>query len=86
MTVLAKMVKAVGIPELVMLCALMFATNFLMGICIEYLWALWFLVRFIYDSVKYQGLALAVSFICIALTDKESAAKLKIAESPPEEG
>jgi len=34
----------------------------------EYLWPFWLLVRSIYDSFKYQGLAFSVFFICIALT------------------
>ncbi|KAI1294976.1 Macoilin [Halotydeus destructor] len=34
----------------------------------EYLWPFWLLVRSVYDSFKYQGLAFSVFFVIVALT------------------
>ena len=34
----------------------------------EFLWPFYLLVRSVYDSFKYQGVAFSVFFICIALT------------------
>jgi len=54
--------------KLLMLWALVLATDYLLEFRFEYLWPFWLLVRSIYDSFKYQGLAFSVFFICIALT------------------
>ncbi|KAL4705809.1 hypothetical protein ACJJTC_006529 [Scirpophaga incertulas] len=34
----------------------------------EFLWPFWMMLRSVYDSFKYQGIAFSVFFICIALT------------------
>merc|ERR1719361_327243 len=54
--------------KLLLLWALVLATDYLLEFRFEYLWPFWLLVRSIYDSFKYQGLAFSVFFICIALT------------------
>ncbi|XP_071505830.1 macoilin-like isoform X1 [Diadema antillarum] len=42
--------------------------DFLLEFRFEYLWPVWLLLRSIYDSYKYQGLAFSVFFIFIAFT------------------
>jgi len=54
--------------KLLMLWILVLAADYLLEFRFEYLWPFWLLVRSIYDSFKYQGLAFSVFFICIALT------------------
>merc|ERR1719361_1601895 len=54
--------------KLLLLWALVLATDYLLEFRFEYLWPFWLLVRSIYDSFKYQGLAFSVFFICIAIT------------------
>merc|ERR1719361_1207621 len=54
--------------KLLLLWALVLAADYLLEFRFEYLWPFWLLVRSIYDSFKYQGLAFSVFFICIALT------------------
>jgi len=54
--------------KLLLLWVLVLATDYLLEFRFEYLWPFWLLVRSIYDSFKYQGLAFSVFFICIALT------------------
>jgi len=54
--------------KLLLLWLLVLAADYLLEFRFEYLWPFWLLVRSIYDSFKYQGLAFSVFFICIALT------------------
>merc|ERR1711936_1109357 len=54
--------------KLLFLWILVLAADYLLEFRFEYLWPFWLLVRSIYDSFKYQGLAFSVFFICIALT------------------
>jgi len=54
--------------KLLLLWVLVLAADYLLEFRFEYLWPFWLLVRSIYDSFKYQGLAFSVFFICIALT------------------
>jgi hypothetical protein len=54
--------------KLLLLWILVLAADYLLEFRFEYLWPFWLLVRSIYDSFKYQGLAFSVFFICIALT------------------
>ncbi|XP_022094783.1 macoilin-like [Acanthaster planci] len=42
--------------------------DFILEFRFEYLWPLWLLLRSIYDSYRYQGLAFSVVFIFIAFT------------------
>ncbi|KAK3924044.1 Macoilin-1 [Frankliniella fusca] len=48
--------------------ALVLLADFLLEFRFEYLWPFYLLLRSVYDSFKYQGLAFSVFFICIALT------------------
>ncbi|XP_014232654.1 macoilin-1-like isoform X2 [Trichogramma pretiosum] len=48
--------------------AMVLAADFLLEFRFEFLWPFWLLIRSVYDSFKYQGLAFSVFFICIALT------------------
>jgi len=54
--------------KLLFLWILVLVADYLLEFRFEYLWPFWLLVRSIYDSFKYQGLAFSVFFICIALT------------------
>ncbi|XP_053201891.1 macoilin-like isoform X2 [Panonychus citri] len=42
--------------------------DFILEFRFEYLWPFWLLLRSVYDSFKYQGLAFSVFFVFIALT------------------
>ncbi|CAG0881476.1 unnamed protein product [Cyprideis torosa] len=42
--------------------------DFLLDFRFEFLWPLWCLLRSVYDSYRYQGLAFSAFFVCIALT------------------
>lgn len=48
--------------------ALVLMADFILEFRFEYLWPFWLLVRSVYDSFKYQGLAFSVFFVCIAIT------------------
>lgn len=48
-------------------CLVLFA-DFLLEFRFEYLWPFWLLIRSVYNSFKYQGLAFSIFFIFIALT------------------
>ncbi|GFN80810.1 transmembrane protein 57b, partial [Plakobranchus ocellatus] len=48
--------------------ALVLMADFILEFRFEYLWPFWLLVRSVYDSFKYQGLAFCVFFVCIAVT------------------
>lgn len=54
--------------KLLLLWILVLVADYLLEFRFEYLWPFWLLVRSIYDSFKYQGLAFSVFFVCIALT------------------
>ncbi|RXG53240.1 hypothetical protein Avbf_05303 [Armadillidium vulgare] len=47
---------------------LVIAADFLFEFRFEYLWPFWLLLRSVYDSFRYQGLAFSVLFVCMALT------------------
>ncbi|CAG0916834.1 unnamed protein product [Notodromas monacha] len=42
--------------------------DFFLEFRFEYLWPFWLLIRSLYDSYRYQGLAFCVFFMCVALT------------------
>ncbi|XP_076372708.1 macoilin isoform X2 [Tachypleus tridentatus] len=48
--------------------ALVLLADFILEFRFEYLWPFWLLLRSVYDSFKYQGLAFSVFFVFIALT------------------
>ncbi|CAN8018492.1 unnamed protein product [Ixodes persulcatus] len=48
--------------------ALVLLADFILELRFEYLWPFWLLLRSVYDSFKYQGLAFSVFFVFIALT------------------
>ncbi|XP_041350634.1 macoilin-1-like [Gigantopelta aegis] len=48
--------------------ALVLMADFILEFRFEYLWPFWLLMRSVYDSFKYQGLAFSVFFVCIAVT------------------
>ncbi|XP_071438913.1 macoilin [Hetaerina americana] len=54
--------------KFLVLWALVLLADFILEFRFEFLWPFWMLVRSVYDSFKYQGLAFSVFFICIALT------------------
>ncbi|XP_029648235.1 macoilin-like [Octopus sinensis] len=51
-----------------MVWALVVMADFMLEFRFEYLWPFWLLLRSVYDSFKYQGLAFSVFFVCIAIT------------------
>ncbi|KAL8566959.1 hypothetical protein ACOMHN_059759 [Nucella lapillus] len=51
-----------------MVWALVLMADFILEFRFEYLWPFWLLLRSVYDSFKYQGLAFSVFFVCIAIT------------------
>ncbi|XP_066597817.1 macoilin-1 [Prorops nasuta] len=54
--------------KFLLLWALVILADFILEFRFEFLWPFWLLLRSVYDSFKYQGLAFSVFFICIALT------------------
>ncbi|PSN57045.1 Macoilin, partial [Blattella germanica] len=54
--------------KFLVLWALVLLADFILEFRFEFLWPFWLLLRSVYDSFKYQGLAFSVFFICIALT------------------
>ncbi|KAK3097033.1 hypothetical protein FSP39_005760 [Pinctada imbricata] len=54
--------------KFLMVWALVLMADFILEFRFEYLWPFWLLVRSVYDSFKYQGLAFSVFFVCIAVT------------------
>ncbi|XP_044739563.1 macoilin [Chrysoperla carnea] len=54
--------------KFLLLWLLVILADFLLEFRFEFLWPFWLLVRSVYDSYKYQGLAFSVFFVCIALT------------------
>ncbi|XP_043252145.1 macoilin-1 isoform X3 [Colletes gigas] len=54
--------------KFLLLWAMVILADFILEFRFEFLWPFWLLLRSVYDSCKYQGLAFSVFFICIALT------------------
>ncbi|CAH1800232.1 unnamed protein product [Owenia fusiformis] len=54
--------------KFLMVWALVLMADFILEFRFEYLWPFWLLMRSVYDSFKYQGLAFSVFFVCIAVT------------------
>ncbi|KAL0124847.1 hypothetical protein PUN28_006599 [Cardiocondyla obscurior] len=54
--------------KFLVLWAMVILADFILEFRFEFLWPFWLLLRSVYDSFKYQGLAFSVFFICIALT------------------
>ncbi|KAG5317703.1 MACOI protein, partial [Pseudoatta argentina] len=54
--------------KFLLLWAMVILADFILEFRFEFLWPFWLLLRSVYDSFKYQGLAFSVFFICIALT------------------
>ncbi|GLH13953.1 Macoilin [Gryllus bimaculatus] len=54
--------------KFLILWAFVLLADFILEFRFEFLWPFWLLLRSVYDSFKYQGLAFSVFFICIALT------------------
>ncbi|XP_011146692.1 macoilin-1 isoform X2 [Harpegnathos saltator] len=54
--------------KFLLLWAMVILADFILEFRFEFLWPFWMLLRSVYDSFKYQGLAFSVFFICIALT------------------
>lgn len=54
--------------KFLMVWLLVLLADFILEFRFEYLWPFWLLLRSVYDSFKYQGLAFSVFFVCIALT------------------
>lgn len=48
--------------------ALVILADFILEFRFEFLWPFYLLLRSVYDSFKYQGLAFSVFFVCVALT------------------
>ncbi|XP_044759369.1 macoilin-2 isoform X2 [Coccinella septempunctata] len=48
--------------------ALVILADFILEFRFEFLWPFYLLLRSVYDSFKYQGLAFSIFFVCIALT------------------
>lgn len=47
---------------------LVLMADFILDFRFEYLWPLWLLARSVYDSMKYQGLAFSIFFVCVTIT------------------
>lgn len=54
--------------KFVMVWATVVMADYMLEFRFEFLWPFWMMLRSVYDSFKYQGLAFSVFFICIALT------------------
>uniref|UniRef100_A0A182SCQ7 Macoilin n=1 Tax=Anopheles maculatus TaxID=74869 RepID=A0A182SCQ7_9DIPT len=54
--------------KFLLLWASVITADFLLEFRFEFLWPFWLLLRSIYDSYKYKGLAFSVLFVCIAVT------------------
>lgn len=54
--------------KFLMLWALVLLADFILEFRFEFLWPFWLLLRSVYDSFKYQGLAFSVFFVCVAAT------------------
>jgi len=51
-----------------MVWALVLMADFILDFRFEYLWPVWLVMRSVYDSFKYQGLAFSIFFVCITIT------------------
>ncbi|KAI5636575.1 macoilin family domain-containing protein [Phthorimaea operculella] len=54
--------------KLMLVWATVVLADYMLEFRFEFLWPFWMMIRSVYDSFKYQGLAFSVFFICIALT------------------
>ncbi|XP_055625848.1 macoilin [Toxorhynchites rutilus septentrionalis] len=54
--------------KFLLLWAFVITADFLLEFRFEFLWPFWLLLRSVYDSFKYKGLAFSVLFVCIAIT------------------
>ncbi|KAG5888951.1 hypothetical protein JTB14_012210 [Gonioctena quinquepunctata] len=54
--------------KFVVLWVLVILADFILEFRFEFLWPFYLLLRSVYDSFKYQGLAFSIFFVCIALT------------------
>ncbi|XP_072393968.1 macoilin isoform X1 [Diabrotica undecimpunctata] len=54
--------------KFVILWALVIMADFILEFRFEFLWPFYLLLRSVYDSFKYQGLAFSIFFVCVALT------------------
>ncbi|CAH1108244.1 unnamed protein product [Psylliodes chrysocephalus] len=54
--------------KFVILWVLVILADFILEFRFEFLWPFYLLLRSVYDSFKYQGLAFSIFFVCIALT------------------
>ncbi|KAL0275614.1 UNVERIFIED_CONTAM: hypothetical protein PYX00_003417 [Menopon gallinae] len=54
--------------KFLMLWALVLLADFILEFRFEFLWPFWLLLRSVYDSFKYQGLAFSAFFVCVAAT------------------
>ncbi|XP_045197028.1 macoilin-like [Mercenaria mercenaria] len=54
--------------KFLMVWALVLMADFILEFRFEYLWPFWLLMRSVYDSFKFQGLAFSVFFVSIAIT------------------
>ncbi|GLV45993.1 uncharacterized protein CBL_13442 [Carabus blaptoides fortunei] len=54
--------------KFLLLWVLVILADFILEFRFEFLWPFYLLLRSVYDSFKYQGLAFSVFFVCIALT------------------
>ncbi|CAG9857973.1 unnamed protein product [Phyllotreta striolata] len=54
--------------KFVILWVLVILADFILEFRFEFLWPFYLLLRSVYDSFKYQGLAFSAFFVCIALT------------------
>ncbi|XP_039261258.2 macoilin-like [Styela clava] len=53
--------------KLILIWSLVLLADFILEFRFEYLWPFWLLIRSVCDSFKYQGLALSVLFVCVAV-------------------
>lgn len=54
--------------KFLILWVLVICADFILEFRFEFLWPFYLLLRSVYDSFKYQGLAFSIFFVCIALT------------------
>lgn len=54
--------------KFVVVWAMVLAADFILEFRFEYLWPFYLLLRSVWDSFKYQGLAFSVFFVCVAVT------------------
>ncbi|VDO92088.1 unnamed protein product [Soboliphyme baturini] len=54
--------------KLLLVWALVIMADFILEFRFEYLWPFWLLLRSIYDSCRYKGMAFSVFFMCVTFT------------------